>query len=223
MIPRFVRTPEHLKAARHALGLSADGLALMVRVEDGRTVRRWEAGERPIPGPVTVVMETAMDFLTQKIELARQLDRLNSGEMTTGGFGWGTPRADTTDESIAVVETAMKSLEDALVILTRQPPSSGSPASRPVHWYTLLRMTPKFNPPEEDRWTLPGETSPEAALLYFEKETGFGTLELCEAGDQMAEFMLEQRVADRRDFGASQRVRPGDLVDCFYVRKARKG
>jgi hypothetical protein len=166
-------------------------------------------------------METAMDFLSQKIDLTRQLDRLNSGEMITGGFGWGTPRADTTDESIVAVETAMKSLEDALVILTRQPPSSGRPASRSVHWYTLLRMTPRFNPPEEDRWTLPGETSAEAALLYFEKATSFGTLELCDPGDQMGEFVLEQRVAIRRDFGASQRVRPGNLVTTFHVRRAR--
>ena len=82
-------------------------------------------------------------------------------------------------------------------------------------------MTPRFNPPEEDRWTLPGETSPEAALLYFEKATRFGTLELCDPGNQIGEFVLEQRVADRRDFGASQRVRPGDLVTTFQVRRAR--
>jgi len=28
-----------------------------VRVESGRTVRRWEAGERDIPGPVAVLVE----------------------------------------------------------------------------------------------------------------------------------------------------------------------
>ena len=98
-MPRFVRTAEDLKAARHALGLSADGLALMVRVEDGRTVRRWEAGERPIPGPVSVIMETAMDFLRQKIDLAQQLDRLNSGEMmVVGHFGWGPEKPQPADE-----------------------------------------------------------------------------------------------------------------------------
>ena len=79
---------------------------------------------------------------------------------------------------------------------------------------------PKHNPPEEDRWTLPGETSPEAALLYFEKNTGFGALELCEAGDHRAEFLLEQQVASRQDFGASQRIRPGELVQTYYVRRA---
>jgi hypothetical protein len=33
----------------------------MVRVEDGRTVRRWEAGDREIPGPVIVIVEAALD------------------------------------------------------------------------------------------------------------------------------------------------------------------
>jgi ribosome-binding protein aMBF1 (putative translation factor) len=63
MAPTFVRTPEALKNARAALGLSADALARIVRVEDGRTVRRWEAAEREIPGPVIVILETAMGYL----------------------------------------------------------------------------------------------------------------------------------------------------------------
>ena len=50
-------TPNELKAARHALGLSAEGFARLVRVESGRTVRRWESGERDIPGPVIVLVE----------------------------------------------------------------------------------------------------------------------------------------------------------------------
>lgn len=55
--------PEQLKQARHALGLSAAGLARALSDPDGdtpsvsdRTVRRWEAGERDIPGPVTVAI-----------------------------------------------------------------------------------------------------------------------------------------------------------------------
>ena len=52
-------TPATLKAARHALGLSAEGFARLVRVESGRTVRRWESGERDIPGPV-IVLVTAL-------------------------------------------------------------------------------------------------------------------------------------------------------------------
>ena len=49
-------THDDLKAARHALGLSAEGFAKLVGVESGRTVRRWEAGDRDIPGPVIVIV-----------------------------------------------------------------------------------------------------------------------------------------------------------------------
>ncbi len=48
-------TPEDLKAARHALGLSAEGFARVLEVGSGRTVQRWEAGDRDIPGPVIVL------------------------------------------------------------------------------------------------------------------------------------------------------------------------
>lgn len=49
--------PEQLKAARLALGLSQNEFAELVRVSTGRTVRKWEDGEREIPGPVTVLVE----------------------------------------------------------------------------------------------------------------------------------------------------------------------
>lgn len=49
-------TPTELKAARHALGLSAEGFARLVRVQSGRTVRRWERGDAPIPGAVDVIL-----------------------------------------------------------------------------------------------------------------------------------------------------------------------
>jgi len=52
-------TPAELKSKRHALGLSAEGFARAVRVQSGRTVRKWEAGQRDIPGPITVVLELA--------------------------------------------------------------------------------------------------------------------------------------------------------------------
>lgn len=45
-------TPYDLRQARHALGLSAEGFARAVGVRSGRTVRKWEAGDRDIPGPV---------------------------------------------------------------------------------------------------------------------------------------------------------------------------
>lgn len=53
-------TPRELKSARHSLGLSAEGFAKLVRVESGRTVRRWESGDRDIPGPVQVIVEAVM-------------------------------------------------------------------------------------------------------------------------------------------------------------------
>lgn len=49
-------TPDDLKSARNALGLSTEGFARLVDVESGRTVRRWEAGDRSIPGPVSVLV-----------------------------------------------------------------------------------------------------------------------------------------------------------------------
>lgn len=54
-------TPAELKSARKALGLSAEGFARFVRVQSGRTVFRWEAGERDIPGPVIVLVRAAME------------------------------------------------------------------------------------------------------------------------------------------------------------------
>ena len=62
-------TPAELKAARPALGLSAEGFARMVRVESGRTVRRWEAGERDIPGPVKVILDLALNVPAAKKRL----------------------------------------------------------------------------------------------------------------------------------------------------------
>ena len=52
--------PNELKAARAALGLSAEAFARLVHVESGRTVRRWEAGDSEIPGPVAVLVGAIM-------------------------------------------------------------------------------------------------------------------------------------------------------------------
>ena len=49
-------TPTEFRHIRHALGLSTEGLARLLQVSSGRTVRRWEAGDRSIPGPVRVLM-----------------------------------------------------------------------------------------------------------------------------------------------------------------------
>jgi len=52
-------TPRELKDARHGLGLSADRFAATVGVADGRTVRRYEAGDRAIPGPLETLLHLA--------------------------------------------------------------------------------------------------------------------------------------------------------------------
>ena len=49
-------TPAEFKTIRHALGLSAQGLARLLQISDGRTIRRWEAGDRNSPGTVRVLM-----------------------------------------------------------------------------------------------------------------------------------------------------------------------
>lgn len=53
-------TPAELKQARHQFSLSADAFARWVGASDGRTVRRWESGERNIPGPVQVLVRAAL-------------------------------------------------------------------------------------------------------------------------------------------------------------------
>lgn len=67
-------TPAELKSKRHALGLTGGAFAHMVGVAGDRTVRKWEQGERDIPGPVIVLMELAeavpeaRDWLLKKVE-----------------------------------------------------------------------------------------------------------------------------------------------------------
>jgi DNA-binding transcriptional regulator YiaG len=52
-------TPEEFRASRQILGLTADGMAQALRLgkNTGRTVRRWEAGESTISGPVALAVE----------------------------------------------------------------------------------------------------------------------------------------------------------------------
>lgn len=48
--------PELFRACRQALGLSQAEIADALLVAAGRTVRRWEAGAIPIPGPPWVAL-----------------------------------------------------------------------------------------------------------------------------------------------------------------------
>lgn len=50
-------TPTTFKAIRQRAGLSARQLSELLRLSDGRTIRRYEAGDREISGPVAILME----------------------------------------------------------------------------------------------------------------------------------------------------------------------
>jgi transcriptional regulator with XRE-family HTH domain len=231
--PQLVRSPEALRAARQALGLSADGLARMLRVEDGRSVRRWEAGDNAIPGPVTVILEAAMSYLNKRAMISRQLKLRRAGKMRTGGSDGAEMVHDTVntikhlerahEDDAGALEEILKNAGDvyasAFETLTRQPVDK-TPA-REVHWYHLWRRTPLHSPPAKDDWSLPGETSPEAALAHFEKHEGFeGGLVLCtDPAELSAEFMLEQRDLVRIERGSSIGLRSGIVRNTFSVKR----
>lgn len=50
-------TPSEFKAIRQRASLTQTGLAAALRISDIRTIRKWEAGERAISGPVSLLME----------------------------------------------------------------------------------------------------------------------------------------------------------------------
>jgi len=60
-------TPAELIAARKRLDLTQSDLARVLRVGSDRTVRKWERGERPIPGPVAVLLGMPPALLTKHI------------------------------------------------------------------------------------------------------------------------------------------------------------
>lgn len=45
------------KTIRQRAGLTQSGLAARLRISDIRTIRKWEAGERAISGPISILME----------------------------------------------------------------------------------------------------------------------------------------------------------------------
>jgi DNA-binding transcriptional regulator YiaG len=50
-------TPSEFKAIRLRAGLTQSQLADRLRISDKRTISYWETGERPISGPVSLLME----------------------------------------------------------------------------------------------------------------------------------------------------------------------
>ena len=64
-------TKDEFKNARQDLGMSAAQLAKTLRMgrRADRTIRRYESGESPIPGPVTVAVEALLTgFRPKKVE-----------------------------------------------------------------------------------------------------------------------------------------------------------
>lgn len=49
-------TPKEFREARRKLGMSANELAEKLGLSDGRSIRRYEAGDRPIPIPTAALM-----------------------------------------------------------------------------------------------------------------------------------------------------------------------
>lgn len=49
--------PATFEAIRKRAGLTQSGLAARLRVGDLRTIRRYEAGEREVSGPVSLLMD----------------------------------------------------------------------------------------------------------------------------------------------------------------------
>jgi DNA-binding transcriptional regulator YiaG len=54
-------TPSTFQRIRAKLGMTQTQLAAALRIEDIRTIRRWEKGERAISGPVSLLMELLDD------------------------------------------------------------------------------------------------------------------------------------------------------------------
>jgi hypothetical protein len=65
--------PDLFRRCRHALGLSAQGMASALRIADGRSVRRWEAGDRDIPGPAWVSLQFMLRAARENA-LAKEVD-----------------------------------------------------------------------------------------------------------------------------------------------------
>jgi len=59
-------TRHEFRAARFALGLSLNECASLLHVA-GRTVRRWEDGQRDIPGPAQVLMKALVERRLPKL------------------------------------------------------------------------------------------------------------------------------------------------------------
>ena len=76
-------TPEEFRAIRRAAKLSQNDLALKIGISCGRTIRRWERGERKIPGPIEILMLELQDELSMPDVADGISESLN---LPSGGF-----------------------------------------------------------------------------------------------------------------------------------------
>jgi DNA-binding transcriptional regulator YiaG len=70
-------TPQALKSARHALGMSINQFSHLTRV-DPRSVRRWEDGSRAVPGSVETILAILDELKEYPTIRAWLLDRITS-------------------------------------------------------------------------------------------------------------------------------------------------
>jgi DNA-binding transcriptional regulator YiaG len=55
-------SPEDFQIVRNRLGLSQNDMAALFGLGSARTVRRWEEGEKDIPGPVLLLLELCLEL-----------------------------------------------------------------------------------------------------------------------------------------------------------------
>ena len=120
-IPRVVRTPQQLRAARVALGLSTAGFAKMIEIEDAATVPSWENGAAQIPRAVTELLEFCMELLMRREEIDERIESLLSGERLCGGLVCSNAANDISDAEVANAVVAKTMNDVALAKLTKQP------------------------------------------------------------------------------------------------------
>ncbi|MBC3540630.1 helix-turn-helix domain-containing protein [Rufibacter sediminis] len=72
-------TPEEMKERRQGHYLSQRELAEVLRLNSGRAVRAYEAGEREISGPISVCMDLIDAFGLKKVLAALHKRKLKKG------------------------------------------------------------------------------------------------------------------------------------------------
>jgi DNA-binding transcriptional regulator YiaG len=65
---------EEIRALRNSLNLTQTEFAVLLRLADRRTVRRWETDEQEVTGPVSLLLEllAAGELPRRFLDLARE-------------------------------------------------------------------------------------------------------------------------------------------------------